>query len=328
METYENYPLKGLCTFGLEAKARRLLVLERPEDAVLIPEATDGPCMILGGGSNMVFTRDYEGTVVTLARRDDARRTADGLTVKVWGGMMLENLLDWAERQQLHGGENLTAIPGTVGGATVQNAGAYGAETASLVQSVEAWDMIQRRMVTLSREECRFGYRTSIFKQTAGRYLILTVTMLFTDSYEPNLGYQALKYELARRGCDNPTPDQLRKAVADVRWSKLPKPEEHGSAGSFFKNPVVDEATCLRLKTEHPEMPVYPGNKLSAGWLIDQAGWKGRTMGRAGVWPKQALVLYNTGGCTGGEVTALAEAIVEDVSAKFGVHLEPEAIII
>jgi len=338
MKIYENYSLKGLCTFGLEAKAKRLLVLEKPEDAAMLANEAREKYLILGGGSNMVFTRDFDGTVVTLERLDRAERLSDNLTVRVWGGMILECLLDWAEKNNLHGGENLTAIPGTIGGAVVQNAGAYGAETSTLVQIVEAWDMQQQQMVTFSSEECHFGYRTSMFKQTAGRYLILTVTMRFSDTYEPNLDYKALKDELTQRGCKEPTASEVRKAVTDVRWSKLPKPEEYGSAGSFFKNPVVDEATYQRLKAEHPDMPEAHSTintqssrveyKLSAGWLIDRAGWKGRTIGGAGVWPKQALVLYNNGGCTGHEIVALSNAIIADVQSKYGIILTPEAIII
>lgn len=234
----------------------------------------------------------------------------------------MDDLIRWTLDHSLYGLENLSAIPGTVGASAVQNVGAYGAEAKDFIESVEAYDLQERRHCTFSNADCHFAYRDSFFKHHPNRYLILRVTYRLSREFVPNLSYKALE------GQPHASAQQLREAITELRWSKLPRPEEHGSAGSFFKNPVVDDAVVVRLKVDYPDMPVYPVNKLSAGWLIDKAGWKGRTQGRAGVWPKNALVLYNAGDCTGDEVRALAAAIQQDVKQKFGVALDPEAIII
>ena len=293
-----------------------MVVLE-PGDEV---PATVGATLLLGGGSNMVFTRDYDGTVLRLSSLPSVSLSADAVTA--WGGMVMDDLVQWTLDHGLYGLENLSAIPGTVGASAVQNVGAYGAEAGDFIERVEVYDLEERCCRFLTKEECRFAYRDSLFKHCPGRYLVLYVTYRLRRVYVPNLGYKALE------GLPHDTAQQLREAITEVRWQKLPRPEQHGSAGSFFKNPVVDETVVDRLRSDYPDMPVYPGNKLSAGWLIDKAGWKGRVQGRAGVWPKNALVLYNAGDCTGEEVRALAKAIHQDVEQKFGVALDPEAIII
>ena len=340
MKIYENISLKEFCTFGIDVKARRLVVIEREEDVnTPLPPSErgdEGRMLILGGGSNMVFTKDFDGTVITLGRNGQLPTINYQLsTVSAWGGMVMDDLVQWTLDQGFYGLENLSAIPGTVGASAVQNVGAYGAEAKDFIERVEAYDLAEHRRCSFSNADCRFAYRQSMFKELPGRYLILRVSFRLSRTFVPNLSYKALE------GLPHATAQQLRDAIINLRWSKLPRPEEHGSAGSFFKNPVVDEETDLRIKTEYPDMPeahstpLPPsrgeekvGYKLSAGWLIDRAGWKGRTQGRAGVWPKNALVLYNAGGCSGNEVVALAQAIQQDVKQKFGVHLEPEVIII
>lgn len=321
MKTYENISLKPYNTFGIDVCARKLLVIE-PGDEV---PPLEGEVLVIGVGSNMVFTKDYEGTVVILAKKSQFS-ISNSQFVTAWAGTVMDDLIQWTLDHNLYGLENLSAIPGTVGASAVQNVGAYGAEAKDLIESVEAYDLQERRHCTFSNADCHFAYRDSLFKHLPGRYLILRVTYRLSETFTPNLSYKALE------GLPHDTAQQLREAITEVRWSKLPRPEEHGSAGSFFKNPVVDEPTYLRLKAEHPDMPDAHrsdnGYKLSAGWLIDRAGWKGRTQGRAGVWPKNALVLYNADGCTGDEVRALAAAIQQDVKQKFGVTLDPEAIII
>lgn len=328
----ENISLKAYNTFGLDVRVRRLVMLEEDDRVDELWSVVDGQWIVLGGGSNMVFTRDYEGTIVTLSRTQHSTFDNQQSTVTAWGGMEMDELVRSSLEHGMYGLENLSAIPGTVGASAVQNVGAYGAEAKDFIEKVEAYDLVERRHCCFSNAECRFAYRDSLFKHHPGRYLILHVTYRLRRESVPNLSYKALE------GLPHGTAEELRKAITDLRWSKLPRPEEHGSAGSFFKNPVVDEATYLRLKAGYPDMPdAHPAfniqhstleYKLSAGWLIDRAGWKGRTMGRAGVWPKNALVLYNTGGCTGNEVVALADAIVSDVRSKFGITLTPEAIII
>ena len=322
MKVYENISLKPYNTFGIDVKARRLMLLEPGDD---VPPL-EGDVLLLGGGSNMVFTKDYDGTVVTLANLRLSTSHLPLPTVTVWGGMVMDDFIQWAIDNGLYGAENLSAIPGTVGASAVQNVGAYGVEAKDIIDHVEAFDLQERHHVIFSNAECHFGYRQSYFKQYPGRYLILWVTFKLSTTFVPNLSYKALE------NVPHTTASQLREAITDIRWGKLPRPEEHGSAGSFFKNPVVDETTYLHLKAEHPDMPdahqAPEGFKLSAGWLIDKAGWKGRTLGNAGVWSKNALVLYNTGGCTGDEIVALAQAIQEDFRRQFGVVLEPEAIIV
>ena len=321
MKTYENISLKPYNTFGIDVCARKLLVIE-PGDEV---PPLEGEVLVIGVGSNMVFTKDYEGTVVILAKKSQFS-ISNSQFVTAWAGTVMDDLIQWTLDHNLYGLENLSAIPGTVGASAVQNVGAYGAEAKDLIESVEAYDLQERRHCTFSNADCHFAYRDSLFKHLPGRYLILRVTYRLSETFTPNLSYKALE------GLPHDTAQQLREAITEVRWSKLPRPEEHGSAGSFFKNPVVDELTYLRLKAEHPDMPDAHrsdnGYKLSAGWLIDRAGWKGRTQGRAGVWPKNALVLYNADGCTGDEVRALAATIQQDVKQKFGVTLDPEAIIV
>ena len=317
MKVFENISLKEYNTFSIDVKARRLVVIE-PDDKV---PPQDGEVQVIGAGSNMVFTKDYDGTVITLSNTFHLSPLTSHF-VTAWGGMVMDDLIRWTLDHSLYGLENLSAIPGTVGASAVQNVGAYGAEAKDFIESVEAYDLQERRHCTFSNADCHFAYRDSFFKHHPNRYLILRVTYRLSREFTPNLSYKALE------GQPHASAQQLREAITELRWSKLPRPEEHGSAGSFFKNPVVDDAVVVRLKVDYPDMPVYPVNKLSAGWLIDKAGWKGRTQGRVGVWPKNALVLYNAGDCTGDEVRALAAAIQQDVKQKFGVALDPEAIII
>ena len=327
MKILENISLKPYNTFGIDVKARRLVLLEPGDD---VPPL-EGEVLLLGGGSNMVFTKDYGGTVITLGHSCNQAIKQSGNLVTAWAGMVMDDLVQWSLDHGLYGLENLSAIPGTVGASAVQNVGAYGAEAKDFIESVEAYDLKERCRCSFSNEECRFAYRDSCFKHHPGRYLILRVTYRLHREFTPNLSYKALE------GLPHDSAQQLRDSITALRWSKLPRPEEHGSAGSFFKNPVVDEETYQRMKAEYPDMPdAHPLTtnhlqlttyKLSAGWLIDRAGWKGKTMGRAGVWPKNALVLYNAGGCSGDEVRALADAIVADIQQKFNITLTPEAII-
>ena len=326
MKVYRNIPLKEFNTFGINAKARRLVVVEDYDDLNLSPFSDRHASFIIGAGSDVIFTHDYEGMVIMLDTHPKVM--VDGNKVRAWAGMRMDDLVQWSLANGLYGLENLSAIPGTVGAAAVQNVGAYGVEAKDFIVSVETVTLATSERHVYNNAECRFGYRTSRFKErNSEQEIIAWVTFALSDTFVPNLTYKALE------GLPHATAQELRDSITALRWQKLPRPEEHGSAGSFFKNPIVEETAYLRLKTEYPDMPeahpVAPqAYKLSAGWLIDKAGWKGRTMGRVGVWPHNALVLYNLGGCTGDDVVALAQAIQEDVRRKFGVALEPEAIII
>lgn len=320
MKNYENISLRDRNTFGIDAKARRLVEIVPGDEVPVLNKEV----FILGAGSDVVLMGDYKGTIVSLVDREEVSVEDD--TVTAWGGMRMDALIEWCIAHGLYGLENLSAIPGTVGAAVVQNVGAYGAEAKDMVVSVTAVDIHTGERKTYSNQECCFGYRDSCFKHGDTQMLVTHVSFQLRRKYVPNLSYKALE------GLPHDTAQELREAIVALRWQKLPRPEEHGSAGSFFKNPVVNAGLYERLKSCYPDMPeahpVAEGYKLSAGWLIDRAGWKGRTMGRVGVWPKQALVLYNTGGCTGDEVLRLAQSIADDVKLKFGVELKPEAIFI
>ncbi len=333
MKFLENVSLKEYNTFGIDVKARRMVVVEPRDFLGFAPPAVGGQWLdpqgknlVLGAGSDVVFTRDYEGIVVLLANFHYSFSYMEQSLISAWGGMSMDSLVRWAVEYGFYGLENLSAIPGTVGAAVVQNVGAYGVEAKDVVERVVAYDMEQHRTCTFSNADCQFSYRDSMFKHHPGRYLLLRVFFRFSPTYTPNLSYKALE------ALPHDTAKEMRDSITALRWQKLPRPEEHGSAGSFFKNPMVDETIYNRIKAEYPDMPeahkTADGYKLSAGWLIDKAGWKGKTLGRVGVWPQNALVLYNTGGCTGSEVVAMADAIVADIESKFGITLTPEAIII
>lgn len=325
-------------TFGIPATADRYEVLRTQQELVSLLRGgglCDAPCLVVGSGSNIVFTGHYPGTVVHLENKGIRLLSeSDGtLFVEAAAGEVWDDFVRHCIAQGWHGVENLVAIPGTVGASPVQNVGAYGSEAKDVIDSVLAYDIATGEPRTFTHAECRFGYRDSIFKgELKDRYIVWSVTYRLQRVFEPRVGYKALSDALASAGIANPTAQQLADTIAEIRWSKMPRPEQTGSAGSFFKNPVVPAAKYTELHACYPDIVAYPvaadSYKLAAGWLIEKAGWKGRTQGRCGVYEKQALVLVNRGGCTGQEVVALANAIVADVQAKFGVTLTPEAIIV
>lgn len=331
MKTLDNPSLLAYNTFGIDVAAKRMVMIE--EAAELQQLTAWGECMVVGCGSDIVFTHDYAGTVVRLAEKVTAPVCIDGRGLTVWAGMILDELVQWVLANGYYGIENLSGIPGTVGAGVVQNVGAYGVELGDVVEEVEVYDRIEQQFRWLEKAECDFCYRGSMIKQAHGRYVVVRVRLKLSRTFTPCLRYQTVAT------LPHASAEQLREAILALRWSKLPKPEEYGSAGSFFKNPIVAADKYHALKAQHPDMPDgHPTRmkgetdsqnyKISAAWLIDRAGWKGKQIGNVGVWPHQALVLYNTGHCTGMEVVAMAEAIQNDVLAKYGVRLEPEAIII
>ena len=324
-------------TFGIIATADRYLVVS--DEAALCtllanPTLAGSPLLIIGGGSNIVFTRHYPGTVLHLENKGIRllESQGDDLLVEAAAGEVWDDFVHHCIAHGWHGAENLIAIPGTVGAAPVQNVGAYGIEAKDIIHSVRTFEVGTGHERVFSCEECRFAYRDSIFKyELNSRYVVWSVTFRMRKTFCPDIRYKALTDALSDAGITNPTPLQLADTIAAVRWSKLPRPEETGSAGSFFKNPVVSAEQYERLRLQYPDMVAYPapdGYKLAAGWLIERAGWKGRSMGRCGVYAKQALVLVNLGGCTGADVVALADAITADVQKRFDVILEKEAIIV
>jgi UDP-N-acetylmuramate dehydrogenase len=233
----------------------------------------------------------------------------------------------------LYGAENLSLIPGDVGASAVQNIGAYGAEAKDFIREVHAIEIATGRLCVIDREDCQYGYRQSRFKQEwKNRFLITMVVYEFSDSFQPRLDYGNIRSELERRGIVEPTPQQLRQVIIDIRNAKLPDPKAQGNAGSFFMNPVVSRQKYEELAAQYPTMPHYTVDseheKIPAGWMIDQCGWKGRSLGRAGVHDKQALVLVNRGGATGQEIVDLCNAIRADVKERFGIDIHPEVNVI
>ena len=310
---------------------------ERLEAARMLNEgALPSPWLHIGGGSNLLLTRDWPGTVLhsRITGCETVSENEDAVEVRVGSGVVWDEFVEMCVGHGWYGAENLSAIPGETGAAAVQNIGAYGVEVKDLILEVETLDMVSGQKKVFRVADCGYGYRRSIFKQQDNkRYVVLSV--LFRLGLRPNLnlGYKALSEALSGRY--NITLWDVRETVRAVRSSKLPDPSEVGSAGSFFTNPVVPRSKLEELQKQWPAIPFYevrgtsgavvPDSvKLSAGWLIEQCGWKGRSLGRAGVYPRQALVLVNLGGATGSEVAALASAVRASVRERFGVELHPE----
>jgi UDP-N-acetylmuramate dehydrogenase len=298
--------------------------------------ASDTRRFVLGGGSNLVLQGDFDGLMLHIAIRGRqlAGEDADAWYVRAGAGENWDDFVGWTLRQGWPGLENLSLIPGTVGAAPIQNIGAYGLEVAERFHSLDGFDMQSGHAVRFDRNASRFGYRDSMFKQQGwhldGRLVITEVTFRLPKAWHPVIRYADLAAELAAPGISRPTARQIADAVIAIRQRKLPDPSVIPNAGSFFHNPVVDAATAQQLVKAHPGLPRYPQPdgrvKVAAGWLIEQAGWKGRDLGPAGMFEKQALVLVNRGGASGPDILALAQAIQADVRQRFGIELMPEPI--
>jgi UDP-N-acetylmuramate dehydrogenase len=333
-----HFPLQSLNTFGIAASAHAYLRITKTEQLLgVFADATwlALPRLILGGGSNLLLTQDFPGLVIHIALQGREVIGGDEHShfVRAAAGENWHDFVQWTLAQGLGGLENLSLIPGTVGAAPIQNIGAYGLETRDVFHSLTVFDPATGKTRTMDAAACRFGYRDSVFKQDEGRGLIIVdVTFALPRQWQPNLRYAELATAVAEQGCTVPTAQQVADTVIAIRRRKLPDPAVIGNAGSFFKNPVVTQAQCAALLERFPALVHHAQpdgtQKLAAGWLIDQCGWKGRSLGAAGVYPKQALVLVNNGGATGAEVVALAKAIQADVQARYGVLLEPEPVFI
>ena len=315
--------MKGHNTFGLEAKCERFLEFATVEEAQQVAEIirkADRPYIIIGGGSNLLLTKDYEGIVV---RSDILGIQIDGDRMTCGSGEVFDEMIEASLMAGLYGLENLSLIPGDVGASAVQNIGAYGVEAKDYIETIEAVEIATGRVVNIQANDCRYGYRQSRFKQEwKDRYLITHVTYHLSTTFKPHLDYGVLKQ------VKDPTPQELRQTIIDIRQAKLPDPKVVGNAGSFFMNPVVSREHYETLAAQYPDMPHYDVSdtqvKIPAGWMIEQCGWKGKSLGRAGVHEKQALVLVNLGGATGQEIVRLCETIRHDVKEKFGIELKPE----
>ena len=338
MKDLRNYSLKHHNTFGMEAKASRFMEYANVEDAQQIAavlRAGQEPFLIIGSGSNLLLTADFEGIVVHSVIKGIEKRTGeDGATVVRCGsGELWDDVVAWCVGEGLGHLVNLSLIPGEVGASVVQNIGAYGSEVSEFVATIETVDIATGERVTIAPADCDYGYRKSKFKTVwKNKYLITAVEYLLPAETQLNVAYGNIRAELERRGIDKPTADELRSTIIAIRQNKLPDPDVEGNAGSFFMNPVVPRAKYEELAALYEGMPHYDVDdehvKIPAGWMIEQCGWKGKSLGRAGVHAKQALVLVNRGGATGDEVVRLCEAIRRDVKEKFGINIYPEVNIV
>lgn len=334
----ENHSLKPYNTFGIEARARYFAEITRPEDLLEILRDQVGahPLLVLGGGSNVLFTADFPGYVLHLniKGREERLLNEDYVEVTAAAGENWDEFVQFCVEKNYGGLENLSLIPGNVGTCPVQNIGAYGVEIKDHFLRCEVLDLTDFEVKTLRAEDCRFGYRDSIFKGEAkGRYIILKVTFLLKRRHQRlSIGYGDIARQLEDGGLLAPTIAEVRRAVIAIRRSKLPDPRHIGNAGSFFKNPVVPLAVLEEIQRENPLVPFYPqenGMKIPAGWLIENAGWKGRQIGNVASSPTQALVLINaTGQATGQEIFEFSQMIIDDIRQKFGITLEREVNVI
>jgi len=334
----ENARLDARNTFGVSATAPMLV--EVADAAVLLElfgyaMLRDGPVLVLGGGSNLLFAADPQGTVLALSGQQigivDDRR--ERVIVRAEAGVEWHALVLWTLGHGLAGLENLALIPGTVGAAPIQNIGAYGVEVREHIHAVETFDRVRSEIVRLDTAACAFAYRDSVFKRDPDRHVVIAVEFELSRNAQPRLDYAGLADELRAMDVEAPRPSQVAEAVCRIRRRKLPDPAVLGNAGSFFKNPIVPAAQADALKSAHAGLPVFRGNdestrKLSAAWLIDACGWKGFREGDAGVAASHALVLVNHGNASGAQLLDLARRIAASAHERFGVALEPEPRII
>ena len=333
MKDILDYSLLAHNTFGIDARCHRFLEFATVEEAQQVADIlkqTDLPFIIIGEGSNLLLTRDYEGIVVHSAIHgsrvvEDTEQAADSIYVEYGSGVVWDDVVAESVNNGWHGAENLSLIPGEVGASAVQNIGAYG---------VEAVEIATGNIVTLSNDECQYAYRQSRFKhEWKNKYLVTHVVYRFSRNYSPDLDYGNIRHALEAKGIGGtPSPQQLRQTIIEIREAKLPDPKVTGNAGSFFMNPIVGRDVYEHLASQYENMPHYVVDadhiKIPAGWMIEQCGWKGKSLGHAGVHDKQALVLVNRGGATGNEVVALYKRIIKDVKAKFGIEIHPEVNVI
>lgn len=337
MTIEENVSLKDLNTFGVAAKARWFANINTEEDLKALfadDRLKNLPRLILGGGSNMLFTNDVDGLVIHINIHGVQHRTeGDDVYVSAGGGEIWNDLVQYCVGHEFAGMENLSLIPGSVGASPVQNIGAYGVELMDIFHSCRAFEIASGKMRTFTNEECKFSYRDSVFKsEYKNLYIITEVTFKLSTIFVPQVTYGAIQQELDNRKISTPTIRDISDVVSYIRVSKLPDPKTIGNAGSFFKNPVIPVGKFIQLQSNFPDIVNYPVGegqvKLAAGWMIEQCGWKGKVSGNTGTWKNQALVLVNHGNATGNEIFTFSAQIIESVKSRFDVTLEREVNII
>jgi len=323
-------------TLRVDARAHLLAEVRDPlkiPEILAFPAVKAGKVLVLGEGSNMLITGDFDGTVLAMANAGvETFQRDDRVLIRVAAGERWDDFVRWSLGQGYAGLENLILIPGTVGAAPIQNIGAYGVEVAEFIDTVEAYDTHAGEFVVLDKAACAFSYRDSSFKQQAGRWIVVAVTFALPRERPLSLDYAGIREEVEKMGITRPTPYHVAEAVVRLRSRKLPDPAVIGNAGSFFKNPVVSQAQADALALAHPGLPVWPHAggtaKISAGWLIETAGFKGERDGDAGMSNRHALVLVNHGKATGPQLWAFAQKVIAGVQAQFGVTLEPEPVLV
>jgi UDP-N-acetylmuramate dehydrogenase len=338
MQIKENVPLKGLNSFGVDAVARYFVELEGIDDIQELIKTEvfkTQKRFIIGGGSNLLFTEDFDGLLIKMNNRGIELKENKNNEVKatVAAGESWDDFVQFCVMNKIGGLENLSLIPGNVGAAPIQNIGAYGVEQQDSFYELKAFDLEKGKVRKFNKKECGFAYRGSVFKtKYPGRFLVLEVTYLLSKEHRLNLNYAALKIELQSRKIGPVTIQVVANTISQIRKSKLPDPEVLGNAGSFFKNPIISRDHFLDLKTKYPDLVAYKINdrcyKLPAAWVIERAGWKGRKVGQVGVHDQQALVIVNFGGSSGKEIFDLSEKIRDDVLDDFSVSLEREVIVL
>lgn len=344
MNIRENISLKPYNTFGIDAKAKYFAEVSSEQELIDILNEFKNlnlenpqrfPLLFLGGGSNILFTKDFEGLAIKLNLKGirEEMMSEDEVLVTAKAGENWHQFVLYGLEKNYGGLENLSLIPGNVGTSPMQNIGAYGAEIKDTFVSCKVLNLETLEIETFDKEECKFGYRDSIFKQEKGKYVILEVTFcLSTKNHKIKIEYGAIKQELEKEGIKNPTIQDVSKAVIAIRQSKLPNPKETGNAGSFFKNPTIAKAQFEALQKQFPDIHFYPSGemvKIPAGWLIEQCGWKGKQVGNVATHGKQALVIINkTGNATGKDVFDFSKEIINSVKEKFGIELEREVNIV
>ncbi len=337
MKIERDYSLIKLNTFGISVNAKYFTELNAEADLeklFTMPEFKSSAKLFIGGGSNILFTKDFDGLVILnkLKGIEILKEDSESVIIKSMGGEVWHDLVNFTVERGWWGIENLSLIPGTVGAAPMQNIGAYGAELKHTLESVEAFDISTGAKRIFNREECELGYRDSVFKnKLKDKYFISAIILKLSKVEKKNVSYKVLREHLEKNQIEVKNSKDVSQVVSDIRRSKLPDPAVIPNAGSFFKNIFVDKEKMSELLKIYPEMPYFEEDdvvKIPAAWLIEQAGWKGKRVGRVGVHDKQALVLVNHGGAKGEEIQALSKEIIDSVYAKFKIELVPEVNVI
>lgn len=337
MKIEQNKPLKPYNTFGIDAKAKHFVSVTTIEELKVVLRLTEySKKFVLGGGSNLLLTQDIDALVIhiNLKGKEILKEDKNSALVKAYAGENWHEFVLWTINQNFGGLENMSLIPGNVGTSPIQNIGAYGVELKDHFVSCEVIDKNTLKEKIITKEECHFGYRNSIFKNEAkGKYIITSVNFkLSATTHELRTSYGAIKAQLETMAITKPTIKDISNAVITIRESKLPNPKEIGNSGSFFKNPIISLTNFNKLQQQFPDAPSYKVSdskvKVPAGWLIEKAGFKGKTFGNYGIHKKQALVLVNYGGATGVELYELSKLIQKTITRIFGIHIESEVNII